>query len=64
MTKIDKEKVRNRTNFLLERFIKMPFFVYYPLFFYLDKIFRIEVGVKNYNITLFAKYEKYFEKNK
>ncbi|MBR6163006.1 glycosyltransferase family 2 protein [bacterium] len=62
MTKKDRAHVRNRTNFLYSRFTKMPFFVYYPFFFFLDKIFRIEKGVKTWNITLFASYEKYFEK--
>ncbi len=62
ITKKDREQVRNRTNFLLSRFTKMPFFVYYPLFFFLDKIFRIEWGVKNFNIVLFSSYEKYFER--
>lgn len=61
----DKEFVRNRTLFLIDRFIKMPFFVYYPFFFFFDKIFRIEKGVKNYTIIWFSTFQKWVEyKNK
>ena len=64
MKEEDKEFVRNRTLFLINRFTKMPFFVYYPLFFFFDKIFRIEKGKKNYAIIFFSTFEKWFEYKK
>lgn len=61
----DKQFVRNRTLFLLDRFTKFSFFVYYPFIYYFDKIFRIEKGKKNYTVIFLSKYEKWFEyKNK
>ncbi len=60
----DKEFVRNRTLFLIDRFTKMPFFVYYPLFFFFDKIFRIEKGVKNYAVIWVSTFEKWHEYKK
>ncbi len=60
----DKEFVRNRTLFLIDRFTKLPFFVYYPLIFYFDKIFRIERGVKNYTVVYFSTFEKWYENKK
>ena len=64
MQEEDKEFVRNRTLFLIDRFTKMPFFVYYPLFFFFDKIFRIERGKKNYALVFFSSYEKWYEYKK
>ncbi len=64
MKEEDKEFVRNRTLFLMNRFIKMPFFIYYPFFFFFDKIFRIERGKKNYAIIFLSTYEKWFEYKK
>ena len=61
MEEKDKEFVRNRTLFLISRFTKMPFFIYYPFFFFFDKIFRIERGVKNYAVVFFSAYEKWFD---
>ncbi len=60
----DKEFVRNRTLFLIDRFTKLPFFVYYPLFFFFDKIFRIEKGVKNYTVVYFSTFEKWYDYKK
>ncbi|MBQ9246049.1 glycosyltransferase family 2 protein [bacterium] len=60
----DKEFVRNRTLFLIDRFTKLPFFVYYPLFFFFDKIFRIEKGVKNYAVIWFSTFEKWYDYKK
>jgi len=60
----DKEFVRNRTLFLIDRFTKLPFIVYYPLFFFFDKIFRIEKGVKNYAIVFFSTFEKWYDYKK
>ena len=57
MKEEDKEFVRNRTLFLIDRFTKMPFIVYYPWFYFFDKLFRIERGKKNYTIILLAKYQ-------
>lgn len=64
MEENDKEFVRNRTLFLIDRFTKLPFIVYYPLFFFFDKIFRIEKGVKNYAIILFSTFEKWYDYKK
>lgn len=65
MNEKDREFVRNRTLFLISRFTKMPFYVYYPLFFFFDKIFRIEKGTKNYAVIFFSTFEKWYEyKNK
>ena len=58
----DKEFVRNRTLFLISRFTKMPFFIYYPFFFFFDKIFRIEKGIKSNTIIFFSTYEKWINK--
>ena len=60
----DKEFVRNRTLFLIDRFTKLPFFVYYPLFFFWDKIFRIERGKKNYTVIFFSTFEKWYDYKK
>ncbi len=60
----DKEFVRNRTLFLMDRFINMPFFAYYPLFFFFDKIFRIEKGINNYALIFFSSYEKWYNYKK
>lgn len=60
----DKELVRNRTLFLIDRFTKLPFFVYYPIFFFFDKVFRIERGVKNYAVVFFSTFEKWYEYKK
>ena len=60
MEEKDRAFVRNRTLFLIARFTRLPFFVYYPLFFYFDKIFRIEKGVYNYSIIFLSAYEKWF----
>ena len=60
----DKEFVRNRTLFLIDRFTKLPFFVYYPLFFFWDKVFRIERGIKNYTVIFFSTFEKWYDYKK
>ena len=60
----DKEFVRNRTLFLINRFTGMSFFKYYPFFFFFDKIFRIEKGVKNYTVIWFSTFAKWHEYNK
>lgn len=60
----DKEFVRNRTLFLIDRFTKMSFFKYYPFRYFSDKIYRIEKGVKNYAEIWFSKYEKWHEYEK
>ena len=64
MKEEDKEFVRNRTLFLIDRFTKMPFFIYYPLFFFFDKIFRIEFGKKNYAVIFFSTFEKWYDYKK
>lgn len=56
----DKEFVRNRTLFLIDRFTRFPFFIYYPFFFFMDKIFRIEKGKKNYAVIFFSTFEKWY----
>ena len=56
----EKEFVRNKTLFLLDRVKNNSFFVYYPLSF-LDKIYRIEKGPK-YNVRiLLSTFEKWYE---
>ncbi len=62
ITRKDREFLRNRTQFLHKRFVRMPFWVYYPLFFYFDKIFRIEWGAKNYAIIFLSHFEKWGNK--
>ena len=64
MEESDKEFVRNRTLFLIDRFTKLPFIIYYPLFFFWDKIFRIERGVKNYAVIFFSTFEKWYDYKK
>lgn len=64
MEESDKEFVRNRTLFLIDRFTKLPFIIYYPLFFFWDKIFRIERGVKNYAVIFFSTFEKWYNYKK
>lgn len=60
MNEQDKELVRNRTLFLISRFTKIPFFIYYPYLFFFDKIFRIEKGKKSYTVILFSTFEKWY----
>lgn len=60
----DKQFVRNRTLFLLDRFLKLPALVYYPIIFYFDKIFRIEYGINNYCVIWFSTFEKWHEYKK
>lgn len=64
MEEADKEFVRNRTLFLIDRFTKLPFIIYYPLFFFWDKIFRIERGIKNYAVIFFSTFEKWYDYKK
>ena len=64
ITEEDKKLVRNRTLFLLDRVTKLPFFVYYPLFYFFDKIYRVEKGVYNYTEIWFSTYEKWHEYKK
>lgn len=64
MSEEDKYSVRNRTLFLINRFTKLPFFIYYPFFFFFDKIFRIEKGKKNYAVIWFSTYEKWHDYKK
>ena len=64
MQEADKEFVRNRTLFLIDRFTKLPFILYYPLFFFGDKIFRVERGVKNYVVIFFSTFEKWYQYKK
>ena len=64
MSEEDKEFVRNRTLFLISRFTKMSFFKYYPLFFFFDKIYRVEKGVKNYTRIYFSTFEKWYDYTK
>lgn len=54
----EKEFIRNRTCFLLSRFKKFPFFLYYPISFF-DKIYRIERGGKNKTHILLSTFEKW-----
>ncbi len=64
MSEDDKKLVRNRTLFLIDRFTKLPFIVYYPLFFFFDKIFRIEKGTTNYTVIWFSTFEKWHDYKK
>ncbi len=58
----DKKFIRNRTLFLLDRFIKIPFFIY-MFIFYFDKIFRVEKGSEYNVVVYFATFEKWYKKN-
>ncbi len=60
LTEEEKYNVRNQTLFLLDRFIKNPFFVYYPLSFW-DKIYRIEKGKKYSTRIILSTFEKWYE---
>lgn len=55
----EKSLLSNRALFLLNRFTSLSFEQYYPKYYYLDKIFRVEKGKKNL-IIFFSKYpQKY-----
>lgn len=55
----EKNLLSNRALFLINRFTTLSFEEYYPKFYFLDKIFRIEKGEKNL-IIFFSKYpQKY-----
>ncbi len=60
LTEEEKYKVRNQTLFLMERFIKNPFFVYFPLSFW-DKIYRVERGKKSSTRIILSTFEKWYE---
>ena len=56
----EKELLSNRALFILNRFINLNFKKYYPKYYYLDKIFRIEKGEKNL-VIFFSKYPKKYK---
>ena len=56
----EKSLLCNRALFLLNRFTNLSFEKYYPKFYFLDKIFRIEKGEKNL-IIFFSKYPKKYK---
>lgn len=58
LTEEEKKLIRNRTLFLMDRFIKLPFFVYLFVF-YFDKIYRVEIGKETKTIVWFATFEKW-----
>ncbi len=64
MCEEDKEFVRNRTLFLIDRFTNMSFLRYYPINFFFDKIYRVEKGVKNYTKIYFSTFEKWYDYKK
>lgn len=56
----EKSLLCNRALFLLNRFTNLSFEKYYPKFYFLDKIFRIEKGEKNL-VIFFSKYPKKYK---
>ncbi len=56
----EKQFLRNKTLFLLDRIKNNTFFVYYPLSF-IDKIYRVEKGPKQSTRIILSTFEKWYD---